>query len=159
MEADSVRSLSAEWLQAQFIKLEPQADETMMFQTAASEAMQDSGEPPTLDAAAEGVAAELLDAAPEHVGLLRIHFQSIQSVPPEFDRKLIAKTAKLLNLDRPFSTDEMRRIRGIFQRVVRSRPDRPEPTAAPNASLIPALIAPVELAAHAAETGAHDEPA
>jgi hypothetical protein len=44
-------------------------------------------------------------------------------VPPEFDRKLIAKTAKLLNLDRPFSTDEMRRIRGIFQRVVRTRPD------------------------------------
>jgi hypothetical protein len=159
MEADSVRSLSAEWLQAQFIKLEPQADETMMFQTAASEAMQDSGEPPTLDAAAEGVAAELLDAAPEHVGLLRIHFQSIQSVPPEFDRKLIAKTAKLLNLDRPFSTDEMRRIRGIFQRVVRSRPDRPEPTAAPITSSIPAPTAPVELAADAAETGTHNQPA
>jgi hypothetical protein len=124
MEADSVRSLPAEWLQSHFIRLEPPIDDGLVFALPThSDGESAAGEPPTLDDAAEGVAAELLDAAPEHVALLRIHFQSIQSVPPEFDRKLIAKTAKLLNLDRPFSTDEMRRIRGIFQRVVRTRPD------------------------------------
>ncbi len=120
MDADSVRSLSADWLAQHLHRHEPQE---IQPQDAGTQGALSEGPPAhesiSLEEAAEIITEELLNATPEQLVPLQAHFQFNQVVPPEFDRKLIAKTSRLLG--RQFSGEDMRRIRGIFVRIVRAR--------------------------------------
>ncbi|EIM31761.1 hypothetical protein LepocDRAFT_00005020 [Leptothrix ochracea L12] len=120
MDADSVRSLSSEWLSQHLHRHEPQ-EGTFSELSNASQGADSSApnESMPLEEAAELITEELLSATPEQLVPLQAHFQFNQVVPPEFDRKLIAKTSRLLG--RQFSGEDMRRIRGIFVRLVRAR--------------------------------------
>lgn len=120
MEADSVAMLNGEWFAKQ------------LNQTEAVQSGQSVGGAPdgarlsagavsqlTLEDAAGQVADELINNALEQLPGLKTHFEGSQSVPPEFDRKLIAKTAALIG--HRLQGDELRKIRGVFVRTVRSR--------------------------------------
>ncbi|MEX8497176.1 MAG: NYN domain-containing protein [Leptothrix ochracea] len=120
MDADSVRSLSSEWLAQHLHRHEPQ-EGTFSEVSNPGQGTDPSApnESMPLEEAAELITEELLSATPEQLVPLQAHFQFNQVVPPEFDRKLIAKTSRLLG--RQFSGEDMRRIRGIFVRLVRAR--------------------------------------
>jgi hypothetical protein len=120
MDADSVRSLSADWLSQHLHRHEPQETQPQeLGNHGASPESSPQNESMPLEEAAELITEELLHATPEQLVPLQAHFQFNQVVPPEFDRKLIAKTSRLLG--RQFSGEDMRRIRGIFVRIVRAR--------------------------------------
>ena len=122
MEADSVSALDGAWFNNHFIKAAPAAV-THATVTATSPAAGQTETPKesSLAEAAEKICAELLnEATPAQITGLREHFKSQQSVPPEFDRKLIAKVASLL-AGRKLTGDEMRGVRGVFVQHVRSR--------------------------------------
>jgi uncharacterized LabA/DUF88 family protein len=122
MDADSVTSLSAEWLAQHLHRHEPQESaplETGAYGNSSDAASSHGNESMLLEDAAEIITEELLNATPEQLPPLQAHFQFNQVVPPEFDRKLIAKTSRLLG--RQFSGEDMRRIRGVFVRLVRAR--------------------------------------
>jgi uncharacterized LabA/DUF88 family protein len=116
MEADSLEMLDIAWLKAHLSIAGSSPPST-------TNAM---GQPPqaatsnSLEEAARTVCNELLDAAgTEALANLAAHFKTSTSVPPEFDRKLIAKTAKEIN--RKLTSDEMRKIRGVFVTNLRGR--------------------------------------
>ena len=122
MEADSVSALDGAWFNNHFIKAAPAAV-TQAIVAAASPVAGQTATPKesSLAEAAEKICAELLnEATPAQITGLREHFKSQQSVPPEFDRKLIAKVAALL-AGRKLTGDEMRSVRGVFVQQVRSR--------------------------------------
>jgi hypothetical protein len=80
--------------------------------------------PLSLEQAAAAVAEELLCERPPHeVEALRTHFANNQTVPPEFDRKLIALTAK--RLQRQLDPAELRKVRGVFVNKVRAQAGNP----------------------------------
>lgn len=74
----------------------------------------------SLEDAARDVSNELLGAA-SHEALdgLADHLKTDTTIPPEFDRKLIAITAK--QLGRELDSGEKRKIRGVFVKAVRER--------------------------------------
>ena len=116
MEADSVGSLPSKWFIEHFAINAP---------VAAAPATKQAAPAPmdkalSIDEAAEKISMELLGTATEEqLKGLKAHFVSSNSVPPDFDRRLIAKTAVML-AGRKFSGDEMRQIRGVFVKTVRS---------------------------------------
>ena len=119
MEADSVGSLPSGWFIEHFAISPPPVPVAASSKTrVATSAV--AATALSIDEAAEMVSKELLaDATGPAIAGLQAHFTASNSVPPEFDRRLIAKTAKTL-ADRKFSGDEMRQIRGVFVRTVRS---------------------------------------
>ena len=116
MEADSVGSLPSKWFIEYFAINAPVAAAPATKQAAPAPA----GKALSIDEAAEMISNELLATATgEQLKGLKAHFVSSNSVPPDFDRRLIAKTAATL-AGRKFSGDEMRQIRGVFVKTVRS---------------------------------------
>jgi hypothetical protein len=118
MEADSVGSLPSAWFAEHFsITVPPVA-------VAAAVAGRPAAAPApasvSLDDVAERISHELLVAAPKpQVAGLKTHFDTSNSVPPDFDRRLIAKTAAALG-GRKLTGDEMRKVRGAFVKTVRA---------------------------------------
>jgi NYN domain len=117
MEADSVDTLEKPWLK-----------KYLSVRMSSPAAAPSPAQPPTLpplppqgasvEEAAASVAKELLqELHPGEIEALRSHFASNQTVPPEYDRKLIAKTARIVG--RQFESTEMRKIRGVFVRMVK----------------------------------------
>lgn len=130
MESDSVGTLTPEWLTQRITINEPatvqrptisasasiEAEATRTTSTTSS----DKSATTPFDEAVRAVAEELLsDVPPQATKSLEAHFKTNQTVPPEFDRKLIAKTGAALN--RQLTGDEKRSARGIFVTVVRSK--------------------------------------
>lgn len=139
MEADSVGSLSQSWFAKHFSisapaipRVSPYAPSIPSVPSAASPASPvavSSGEaasqtiPTTalsIDDAANSACKELLAAATQSViTALKQHFTTNKSVPPEFDGRLIAKTAAAIG-GRKLTGDEMRHARGVFVKAVRA---------------------------------------
>ncbi len=119
MEADSVSALDGNWFNNHFIKAAPATSVSAAAQPAANQ--QAALNQSSLMESAEKICAELLgEATPAQITGLHEHFKSQQSVPPEFDRKLIARVSALL-AGRKLTGDEMRSVRGVFVQQVRSR--------------------------------------
>lgn len=113
MEADSLQGLGVSWLQAH-LRILPQRVQAPIEPAREADAVA----PQTLDDAAMSVSQGLLDEVDEEAKRnLLAHFTTSHTVPPEFDRKLIARTAKALG--RQLTSLEMRKIRGCFVTRVR----------------------------------------
>lgn len=116
MEADSVASVPDHWFTENFAVagLGPAVVVPGTPRLAAALKVE------SLDEAAEKVSQEILaTTAKPQIEALKEHFQKSNSVPPEFDRRLIAKTATTLG-GRQLTGDEMRRTRGVFVKAVRA---------------------------------------
>jgi hypothetical protein len=121
MEADSVGTLPSAWFVEHFSITTP-----AVAPAAAKPAIATATAPLATDASvsledvAEKVSQELLATAtkPQIAGL-KTHFNTSNSVPPDFDRRLIAKTATALG-GRKLTGDEMRKVRGVFVKTVRA---------------------------------------
>lgn len=118
MEADSVTALDATWFSnhLELVSTTPKA--------AAPVAYAKNGKTTaTIDipAVIEAVINEILgDITPEQLTLLFQHFSTQTSVPPEYDRRLVAKVSTGLS-GRRLTGDETRHIRGQFVRTVKAR--------------------------------------
>lgn len=116
MEADSLEALDVAWL-----TLHLNIAAAAMPQATTGLAQPVDGPPDnSLEDAARSVCNALLDGAEEEIlANLAAHLKTSTVVPPEFDGKLIAKTAK--EMKRRLTSDEMRKIRGLFVTVLRGR--------------------------------------
>lgn len=116
MESDSLEALDVAWLK---LHLNITATATPQGTTL----LPQPGEAPSansLEEAARSVCNVLLEGAGEDaLANLATHLKTSTVIPPEFDRKLIAKTAK--EVKRRLTSDEMRKIRGLFVTTLRSR--------------------------------------
>jgi uncharacterized LabA/DUF88 family protein len=127
MEADSVDTLDRVWLE-QHITVRANAPVPTPPPPPAAGKTLSAVETSVEDAAAVVAKELLLPVPPGERDALRGHFASNQTVPAEYDRKLIAKTAKLLG--RYLESAEMRKIRGVFVKMVKDGlPDGAPPTA------------------------------
>ena len=74
---------------------------------------------PSLEEVADSVADSILENLQAHeLMALHAHFAAgNQTVPPEYDRKLVAMTAN--RLSRRLDPSELRRARGVFVSLVR----------------------------------------
>jgi hypothetical protein len=117
MEADSVASLDKAWLEGH---ISVQEGPVIVLATT-TQGVPERDQRQSLEEVAESVADGILEALLRHdVEALRAHFAAgNQTVPPEYDRKLIAMTAN--RLSRRLEAAEMRRIRGVFVAQVRKR--------------------------------------
>lgn len=120
MEADSVTALDAAWFtnHLELISTSPKAAATTPVAPA-----KNAGTATTVDIGpvAETVIKELLDdIAPEQLTQLIQHFSTQTSVPPEYDRRLVAKVSAGLS-SRRLTGDEIRHLRGQFVRAVKVR--------------------------------------
>lgn len=115
MEADSLEALDATWLKGHLnIASAAMSSPTSVPPPSASATIK------SLEDVARAVSNELLDEAGEDaVATLAAHLKTSTTIPPEFDRKFIAKTAK--QLGRKLTSDEMRKIRGLFVTTLRTR--------------------------------------
>ena len=119
MEADSVATLDAHWLSQhiQISKPAPPATATPVASTAPP-SKSDSSKDSHSDAA-KRVCEEIVGSLEKHVlAQLSEYFTTSKTIPPEFDRKLIAKTGALLG--RQLDADEKRAARGLFVTMIRS---------------------------------------
>jgi hypothetical protein len=113
MEADSVSPLDHIWFAAHLEQLSA-VPKTASVPAISVTAMDD------IDAAADAVINEILKMIlPEQMDQLARHFLIQQSVPPEYDRPLVAKISAALS-GRRFSGAETRKIRGKFVRAVKA---------------------------------------
>lgn len=119
MEADSVDSLDSAWLGAHLkvevapphIQLAPQG----LHVVPATDLM------PDLEEAAKATVAELLAPLSDaKLSELFVHFAGSKVVPPEYDGRLIAKTAARM-AGKKFDGGEKRQIRGVFVAETRLR--------------------------------------
>jgi uncharacterized LabA/DUF88 family protein len=117
MEADSVDVLDAAWLhQHLLVSAEEPKRPPPRLQAGAPVA----ANAVTVEEAARDVAAELLrDREPHEIAELRAHFEANQTVPPEYDGKLIAKTSRAIG--QRLTPDESRKVRGVFVNAVRGK--------------------------------------
>lgn len=133
MEADSVGTLPSAWF-AQHLAINKPAASPAITAPAATVTGSSGLTGPasigtgavasTLEDVAAKVCSELLTAAnTPQLAALKEHFVTSNSVPPEFDGKLIAKTSAKLG-GRKLTSDEMRRVRGVFVRTIRTTPSR-----------------------------------
>lgn len=117
MEADSLEALDVAWLT---LHLNIAAAATPQATTGLTQPVNAAPSDNSLEDAARSVCNELLDGAEEEVlANLAAHLKASTVVPPEFDGKLIAKTAK--EMKRRLTSDEMRKIRGLFVTALRGR--------------------------------------
>ena len=128
MEADSVTTLDAGWFLNHFeLTAAPAKISAIVTAMSASgvtkqniEGVGSSGVD-AITVAAKAVIATILDAIqPERLALLIEHFSTQTTIPPEYDRRLIAQVSASLS-DRRFSGEETRHIRGQFVRAVKTR--------------------------------------
>ncbi len=115
MESDSFRCLDADWLikHLDFTESAQASTATPVVQPAQKK------DDITIESAASEVSSDLLKGqAAEVIVGLNENFKTSQSVPPEFDGKLIAKTALILKRD--LIGDEKRKARGVFVKTVKS---------------------------------------
>lgn len=131
MECDSVGSLPAKWF-AEHLQIDQEAPPPT---PAAQPSTADSAETAapgdraamsapgvhSLDEIAQQVSEELLSktSAPQ-ADALKAHFATTHTVPPEFDRRLIAITAARLG-GTQLSGDQKRHVRGVFVKCVRGK--------------------------------------
>lgn len=112
MEADSVSSLDSAWFQQYLERTVPPVAVT-------SSSAKTNGAVTSIEQASILVSNQILDELEqEKIILLKDHFESSQSIPPEYDRRFIAKVSEVLSSKR-LSGDEMRQARGIFVKAVR----------------------------------------
>ena len=122
MEADSVTAIPDAWFAEQLLRA------TQQLQSGAQAAVSSSrlvvpaiAKAASVDEAAIDVINLMLGPlSKQQMLLLKEHFSGQSTVPPEYDRKLIARVSVALS-NRKLSGDEMRHIRGIFVRTVRER--------------------------------------
>jgi hypothetical protein len=117
MEADSVGAVDGVWVK-QYIEI---VDTKSRAATPAGAATKLAAvvNNVDVDAAAARVSDELLQQAGDNdVPNLQKHFESNKTVPPEYDGRLIAKTAAVLK--RHLTPEEKRVARGVFVRRVRA---------------------------------------
>jgi uncharacterized LabA/DUF88 family protein len=122
MEADSVSALDKTWLDVHIgVQNEVVPGLPTAVRLTPPLLVPENDQPRTLEKAAEEMADVILSALQhQEVEALRDHFAAgNQTVPPEFDRKLIAMTAR--SLSRRLEPAELRRIRGVFVGQVRKR--------------------------------------
>lgn len=135
MEADSVNSLDVSWIKQHLtIKSDPAPQTSSVSEAKTVRASGQTAKPSPspispkasasvkpevdLEQTALAVCKEIVDnIAPNDVQLLRTYFEANKTVPPEYDRKLIAKTGA--NIGRFLDQDEKRRVRGLFVTHVR----------------------------------------
>lgn len=120
MEADSLSALDASWflkhLDLAVPAQKPLAASTTTSIPKTSNTVADA----TLESAAETVINEIAGSfSQEQRTLLAQHFTTQQTVPPEYDRPLIAKVSAALS-SRRLTGAESRHIRGLFVRKVKS---------------------------------------
>lgn len=119
MEADSVTALDAAWFSNHLELISTATKKAAATPTSAK----NDGTTGTADisAVAEAVVNEILeDTAQEQLAQLIQHFSTQTSVPPEYDRRLVAKVSAGLS-GRRLIGDETRHIRGQFVRAVKAR--------------------------------------
>ena len=117
MASDSLQTLDGAWFSQQFEKSSVPAVSSAITSGQAATALPAE----SIEAAAEFVSEELLAALEtEQLRLLETHFQTNTTVPPEYDRKLVATVATRCGGVR-LSGDQMRAIRGVFVRVMRAK--------------------------------------
>lgn len=119
MESDSFHALDQAWFSKHFVI---QQTDAAQVKTVPDASLTNGCARPALelDDAANQVVAELLkNVASDQLAALAEIVTNQKSLPPEFDGKLIAKTAGLVG--RNFSGDECRKIRGLFISRVRAR--------------------------------------
>lgn len=114
MEADSVSSLDSAWFK-QHLELTTPPIPTPSIPAKVAE-------PDTvvmIEHASISASNEILgQLQQEQIILLKDHFESSTTIPPEYDRKLIAKVSEALSSKR-LTGDEMRHARGVFVKGVR----------------------------------------
>ncbi|BAP87282.1 uncharacterized protein E1O_01510 [Burkholderiales bacterium GJ-E10] len=123
MEADSVESLDGDWFGNYFDLSAPAAMSAPAAIPAAEPAAVFSGKvaasadatpPIRIETLADGVIAEMIaDIKPDQRKQLAAHFSIHTTVPPEYDRPLIAKVSAALS-GRRLTGEERRCIRGQF---------------------------------------------
>jgi hypothetical protein len=116
MEADSFAAIDDEWFVRSFERVEdPRAESGTGHEPSV---FLEAVEGESLQTAADRVSRELLsDLDARGIEQLVAVFKIGQSVPLEYDRRLIGATARLMGGTR-FSPSEMREIRGVFVTVV-----------------------------------------
>ncbi len=126
MEADSVETLDEQWLQKHVAITSADVRSVSTLSAAAPVSMvapapnnNVSQAEMSLDVAVQCVCNELVTkTAGGEVQQLNSHFDSNTTVPPEYDGKLIAKTATLIG--RKLMAEEKRFARGIFVKHLRA---------------------------------------
>ena len=112
MEADSVTALDAAWFSSHF--------ELIAVATTAAVAPAKNGSAVDITPVSETVINEILKViTPEQLAQLIQHFSTQTSVPPEYDRPLVARVSAGLS-GRRLTGDETRHIRGQFVRAVKA---------------------------------------
>jgi len=133
MEADSVDMLDVAWIKANLTfrtdpppqpALQPSAKQAQTptpetGPTKSSISVKSSaGSPIDLEQVALTVCKDILsNVAPKDIEALRAYFESSKTIPPEFDRKLIAKTG--IDFGRFLTSEEKRKVRGVLVGYVR----------------------------------------
>lgn len=122
MEADSLETLDSAWLN-KHIKITgpaPLAATSAPVTTTQPTKVVSSNTLNTLDQSALHICKELLDMVDaDTLADLNAHLSTSTTIPPEFDGKLIAMTAHAVG--RRLTSEEMRKIRGLFVISLRSR--------------------------------------
>lgn len=125
MEADSVSALDAAWFGNHIDKIVATPKPTVNGATATSvadaAALPAAPSKASLETTARNIINELLDALkPEEINQLAQHFATQNTIPPEYDRRMIAKVSAGLAGVR-LSGAETRSIRGWFVTEARNR--------------------------------------
>jgi len=131
MEADSVGSIPKAWFDEHLVITTIPAVVAPTVAVAASAAAPGtskaivltgrSGTVISVDDAATKICDELLAGANQTVLVaLKTHFATSNTVPVDYDRRLVARTAAALG-GRRLTGDETRHIRGIFVKIVRAK--------------------------------------
>lgn len=123
MEADSVSALDAAWFASHMdqVVATPKLAVNGSTAIATAVAAPATATKASLEATARNVINELLDALkPEDINQLAKHFSTQNTVPPEYDRRMIAKVSAGLAGAR-LSGAETRSVRGWFVTEARAR--------------------------------------
>jgi len=119
MEADSVTTLDAAWF-SNHLELISTIQKVEAVPCPVSTLATGTTTPDMIVTVANTIIREILESiTPEQLARLVLHFSTQKTVPPEYDRPLIAKASAALS-DKRFSNDETRHIRGLFVRAVRA---------------------------------------
>ncbi len=121
MEADSVTALEASWFEKHLELAQPEPKEAAPAITTPIALPHPGVSLDEISKTAELVIEELLNPiAEEQLDQLIRHFETQTSIPPEYDRRLVAKVSNLL-AGRMLVGNEPRHIRGLFVRAVKAR--------------------------------------
>jgi hypothetical protein len=124
MEADSVTTLDKDWflnhleLAQSAVTTKPTPAESAAPPSTAPAPQQSGADTDLATAAQQVIDTMLASIQPEQLSQLDIHFSKQTTVPPEFDRPLVAKISESLS-GRRFTGAETRQIRGLFVRAVK----------------------------------------